>query len=69
VASQLSIIEIPWIHVGIELFTRPFLPSPLLPRPHRKGLGTVTGILVLEKLVRGPKFPLEKMVPRTIFSG
>ena len=25
--------------------------------------------MVLEKLVRGPKFLLEKMVPRTIFSG
>ena len=34
-----------------------------------KGFGTVTGILVLEKLVWGPKFQLEKMVPRTIFSG
>ena len=30
---------------------------------------TVTGILVLEKLARGPNFLLEKMVPWTIFSG
>ena len=29
----------------------------------------VTGILALEKMVLGPKFPLEKLVPRTIFSG
>ena len=29
-----------WIRVGGELFTRPLLPSPLLPRPYRKGLGT-----------------------------
>ena len=34
-----------------------------------RGSWFVTGILVLEKLVRGPKFLLEKMVPRTIFSG
>ena len=26
--------------VRVKLFTRPFLPSPLSPRPHRKGLGT-----------------------------
>ena len=30
----------PWIRVRVELFTRPFLPSPLSPHPHRKGLGT-----------------------------
>ena len=29
----------------------------------------VTGILVLEKLVLGPFFPPEKLVPQTIFSG
>ena len=29
----------------------------------------VTGILVLEKLVQGPKFLLKEMVPKTIFSG
>ena len=22
----------PWIHIRVELFTRPFLPSPLLPQ-------------------------------------
>ena len=30
----------PWIRVGVELFTRPFLRCPLSPRPYRKGLGT-----------------------------
>ena len=29
-----------WIHVGVELFTRPFLPPPFSSRPYRKGLGT-----------------------------
>ena len=36
---------------------------------HKVRRGSVTGILVLEKMVLGPKFPLEKLVPRTIFSG
>ena len=37
----------PWIRVGVELFTRPFLPSPFSPRPCRKGLGTkLTHILI-----------------------
>ena len=37
---SLNINEIPWIRVGVELFTRPLLPSPLSPRPYRKGLRT-----------------------------
>ena len=40
VALQISINEIPWIHVEVELFTRPFLPLPFLTPPTRKGLGT-----------------------------
>ena len=35
-----NINEIPWIRIGVELFTRPFLPSPFSSRPYRKGLGT-----------------------------
>ena len=33
----------------VELFTRPFLPSPLSPRPHRKGLGTKLGFFKVRK--------------------
>ena len=33
----------PWIHVGVELFTRPFLPLPFLTLPTRKCLRTKLG--------------------------
>ena len=36
----LNMNEIPWIRVGVELFTR---PSPFSPCPYRKGLGTKLG--------------------------
>ena len=36
----LNINEIPWIRIGVELFTRPFLPLPFLTPPTRKSLGT-----------------------------
>ena len=32
-ASTYRLFEIPLIHVGVELFTRPFLPPPFSPRP------------------------------------
>ena len=40
----LNINEIPWIRIGVELFTRPFLPLPFLTPPTRKGLGTKLGM-------------------------
>ena len=50
----------PWIRVRVELFTRPFLPSPLSPRPHRKGLGTKlaskVNILILYNYTKLDKF-------------
>ena len=39
-----NINEIPWIRIGVELFTRPFLPLPFLTPPTRKGLGTKLGM-------------------------
>ena len=50
----------------------PPVPEPFFQKYLSGGLklsGPVTGILVLEKMVLGPKFPLEKLVPQTIFSG
>ena len=42
------------------------LGTRLIPPGHFR---SVTGILVPEKLVQGPKFLLEKMFPQSIFSG
>ena len=60
----LSLNEIPWIHVGVKLFTRPFLPSPFSNRPYRKGLGTklsakhsTTMLFVLSYAPHPIKFP------------
>ena len=39
-----NINEIPWIRIGVELFTRPFLHLPFLTPPTRKGLGTKLGM-------------------------
>ena len=31
--STITYYEILWIHIGVELFTRPFLPLPSSPHP------------------------------------